>query len=174
MFILYCNTRPMKTFELKVSDLLKNPGKIDDLDFEKIMSEEIKNLSSKGISGKIILQSINDETILARLEWVHCHIKDTCDKCLEDYEREVLVEEHKTKFEIPNDKFLPEEESEDEEEIFNINPKSQTINIENFIRQAIYMQEPFVKKCSKCEDLDLENTEEDENFFSSQSNVVFS
>ena len=164
----------MKTFELKVSDLLKDPGKIDSIDFEKLFSENIENLSKDGISGSLTFQSINDTTILFSVENLKCKIRDNCDTCLEDYDREVFCEEYKTKFEIPNDEYMQDDESPESEEVFPINPKSETINIEDFLRQAIFMQEPFLKKCDACEKISLETEDEDIDPFSSSANVTFS
>jgi len=164
----------MKSFEIKVSDLLNNPGQVDSLKLDHLISQRIPNLTKDGISGKLTLQSINDTTILVTVYKLSCKISDTCDKCLEDYDREVFCEEYKAKFEIPNEELMSTDDESSEKDNFIVNPKSETIDLEEFFRQAILLQEPFVKKCENC--VGDEDSDEDEEYgpFGGKGNVVFS
>ncbi len=167
----------MNSFTIKVSDLLRNPWQTDSIEFEHTHTEKVKNLDSEWISGVIQLQSINDSTVWVILENIQCKINDTCDMCLNNYLRKVKNEEYKAKFEIPNDNYS-QENSDDffnihEEEIFPLNPKTESIDVEDMIVQAIGLETPFTKKCPQCEDKETQD-DNDEEFNTSSGNIIFS
>lgn len=158
----------MNSFNMKVSDLLKNPGQTDTIIFENIHTDLLPKLTEDWVSGIIHLQSINDSTIWLTLENVHCSLWDTCDRCLEEYQRPVVCEEYRAKFEIPNDEYKNEEEEENfdvnKEEIFPLNPKSESIDIEDMIVQAVVLQEPFIKKCESCKKIEEKENKENKDW----------
>ncbi len=138
-----------KIFEIKIGDLLKTTGKKDAITFEEKNIKELPNIQKPGIKGSLDIQSLNDTTILGILTDISCTTQDTCDKCLNTYTRKILCPEYKARFVIP-EKDDDEEDinKSDNEEIFPIDAKSETIDIKEMIIQSILLQEPISKKCS--------------------------
>jgi len=162
----------MNSFEIKVWDLLHKPWKIDTMSFEKLKTDQIQNLGEEWISWEINLQSLNDNTIIIILDKVKCSKKEQCDKCLTDFTKKINCKEYKARFIIPDEHF-EDEEIEDQDTIFTIDPKKEIINIENIILHAIWLEEDIVKKCEKCQSEKID--EDDElNYFESSSNITFS
>jgi uncharacterized metal-binding protein YceD (DUF177 family) len=52
---------------------------------------------------------------------------------------------------VINEKTKKEEEQISDDEVFVINTRNETIDLEPMILQAIRLEEPFVKRCTKCE-----------------------
>ena len=71
----------LKSFIIKVSDLLKEGGKSDTLYFEHKISPEISGLNKEGVSGKIILRSLHQDSLFITLEDLSCKLEDVCDRC---------------------------------------------------------------------------------------------
>lgn len=162
-----------KKFEIKVSDLLKQPWKKDVVKLEDLFPEKLPQIKI-GISGELELQSLNDSELLATLENVYTEIDEICDKCLEPFIRKVECEEYSAKFMMPRDE---EETEEEEEEYFPLDAKSEIINIEEMLVQSILLQEPITKKCNTCLEQDKDdNNDEDEyeSYFESTGNITFS
>ncbi|MEI8252243.1 MAG: hypothetical protein WCG25_00475 [bacterium] len=72
---------------------------------------------------------------------------------------------YKAKFIIPE--YYKDDENSTEE-IFPINHKDETINIEDMVVQDIVLQEPIVRRCKKCEKTIVQSDnieEEDVDYF---------
>jgi len=82
---------------------------------------------------------------------VKCHIHDVCDSCQKAHDREVLVPEYVARFVIEDDRTEEEKEANSDEELFLINAKSETIDIQDMVVQAILLNEPIVKRCAACQ-----------------------
>lgn len=135
-----------KKFEIKISDLLHQLAS-DTLTFEDIFLDDLPNLIGTWISGTVELYSMDGESVFAKLTDVHAVMKATCDVCLQEYERTVDVDEYTAKFALNKEDF----EESDEEVVFMIDPKNETIDLGEMIYQAIVLQDPFVFKCPSCE-----------------------
>lgn len=61
-----------------------------------------------------------------------------------------------------------QEVNESEEVLLYIDPKLETINIEDMVVQAILLDDPFVKRCTACSKR-LENVDDDEDLEESES-----
>lgn len=133
-----------RDFVVKVSDLLKNPGQTDIIEFEWISTSKIKGLTELGISGTVQLQSVNDETVLVTLEDISCEVSETSDISGKKYIREVYQETFNTKFVRA---FTNENDNQREvfDEEFPIDSKNETIDLEDAVVQAIMLQNPIVK-----------------------------
>jgi len=163
----------MTKFKIKISDLLKEPGKSDTLTFEEFFPEQLHNLGPNGIKGSLILVSLDDSTIMVTLENISCELEDFCDRCTKAFTRSVICETHKAKFLTPDQKSTEDDEIIDEEELFPIDD-GQNINIEEMIIQSIMLQEPITKRCAKCANLPIEDDDsEEENYFKSNDNIIF-
>ncbi|PJA48975.1 MAG: hypothetical protein CO170_00985 [candidate division SR1 bacterium CG_4_9_14_3_um_filter_40_9] len=170
-----------QNFSIKISDLLNHAGSIDEVRFEKKFSSQIPNLTVEGISGTFVIQSLNEASLLGTLTDVKCSINDVCDSCQTPYEREVFVTEYTARFALKmsedvvgGDQKINEDSSEDE--IFPIDAKSETINIQDMVVQAILLHEPIVKRCPPCEKkLEAEAGDDDElPEFESKATINFS
>jgi len=164
----------MNSFEIKIWDLLHKPWKIDTISFKNLKTNKITNLTEKWISWDINLQSLNDSTVIVILENIKCSKEEQCDKCLTNFTKKIKCKDYKARFIIPDEHF-EDEEIEDQDTIFTIDPKKELINIEQIILHAIWLEEDIVKKCKKCisEEIDDDENENIE-YFESSSNITFS
>lgn len=152
-----------QNFSIKISDLLNQTWSIDEVVFEKKFSSQIPNLTKEGISWTFVIQSLNEAALLGTLTDVKCSISDVCDSCQAPYEREVFVPEYIARFVIEDDRTEEEKAANSDEEVFLIDAKSETINIQDMVVQAILLHEPIVKRCPPCEKkLEAEGGDDDE------------
>lgn len=163
-----------KKFLIKISDLLNETGKSDEIAFEQKSIEEIPNLSKEGVAGTLTIQSVGIDSLLGTLHDVTCRIEDPCDSCGKSFVREVNIPEYTARFVI-KDSLTKEEEEASEEAILYINEKDDTIDISDMVYQAIMLNDPFVKRCPACEKrLAAEDDDEDLGSFGSGGNISFS
>jgi len=135
-----------KSFEIKVSDLLNHLGS-DSVAFEEKSSALLPQLTKEGMSGVLFFRSVDEESILVSLEDFDCVLEEECDSCGTQFLRPLHVDQYQAKCTL-NPKEL--EESTDEV-LFLIDPKKETIDVEDMLYQAVLLQEPFVKRCPACE-----------------------
>lgn len=163
-----------KWFVIKVADLLNQPWKSDELSFESKSTEQLPNLDENWLSWIVLLQSLDKNSILVDLVDVQGVIEDSCDICQKSYKREFVCPNYRAKFILPE--YDKDEESDAFEEIFPIEAKTDLINIEDMLVQAVILQEPIVKRCEECETkkFETENIENDEvDYFEWKSNIIF-
>jgi uncharacterized metal-binding protein YceD (DUF177 family) len=86
---------------------------------------------------------------------VSCTITEPCDKCTTIYDRKVDIEEYSAKFHVKID---PSDESD--EPVFLID-KNENIDIKDMLIQSIVLEEPFIKKCQKCQKEDTDEETDD-------------
>jgi uncharacterized metal-binding protein YceD (DUF177 family) len=111
---------------------------------------------------------------LGTLRDVTCRIEETCDSCGTIYIREITIPEYVVRF-VEEGSLTKEELEVAEEAILLINPKDETIDISEMIVQSIVLNEPFAKRCEKCEKrLSSEEDDEDLGEFVSGGNINFS
>lgn len=169
-----------KNFEIKVSDLLKNPWKTDQIVFEKKFSDDIQWLTDDGVRWVVNLWSLDKASLIVDINDISCQIDDTCDICSEWFRRDIDIETYEMKFIIPDKKIwnLDKDSQLEEGEVFHINAKNEIIDVEEMIVQAIKLEEPMSKKCNKCIenaapiDYESEFEEEDPEYFQA-NNVRF-
>lgn len=163
-----------QNFSIKISDLLNQTWKIDEVVFEKKFSDQIPHLTKEGISWTFVVQSLNESSLLGTLKDLTCRIDDTCDSCQDSFVRNVLVPEYIARFVIESEQ-TEEEKANAEESVFFIDPKNEVIDIHDMVVQAILLQEPIVKRCAACEKK-LENVSDDDELptFEAKWNINFS
>ena len=157
-----------KVLTIKVSDLLNKLGKTDSISFENVLLKNIPNLDPEWISGEIILQSVNDDSLFAEVKNINCKTHEICDLCTNEYTTEYKDINYEWRFQTEDTL------SEDNDEIFPIDDKW-LINIEDLLTQSILLNDSFSKICPKCKDKQREDT--DENLyddFNWWANVYFS
>jgi len=161
-------------FLIKISDLLNETGKSDEIAFENKFVDQIPNLMEEGIAGTLTIQSVGSDSLLGTLHDVTCRIEDPCDSCGKNFIREVTVPEYTARF-VAKGSLTKEEEEAAEEAILYINEKDDSIDISDMVYQAIMLDDPFVKRCAACEKR-LAATEDDEDMgsFASGGNISFS
>ena len=145
-----------KSFELKVSDLLHHLG-TDTIDFEEMKTSLVPSLTEEGMSGRLILHSLDGKSVLVSLEDFDCEVMDNCDHCESEFLRTVHIDEYVARFVFD----AKELENSDEEVLFLIDTKSDTIDVEEMLYQAILLQEPFVKKCEICSSIIVDEEDSD-------------
>ena len=150
-----------KSFVIKVGDLLQEWGKTDSLDFSWKISQELPQVDDKGISWTVVLNSMNQDSLFVRLEDIHCTLQETCDRCWANYIRTVDIPEYIARFVI-NEERKKEEQNTSDEEIFVINARDESIDLEPMIVQSITLERPFVNHCPQCEKETQNQKDEDE------------
>ena len=162
-----------KSFIIKIGDLLKETGRTDELVFEDKQTELIPDLSAKGISGKVLLQSLTKDSVYADLEDITCAIDCTCDTCGSDFVRDVHIHQYWAKFVLGEEKQKMEQDNS-EEEIFSINPRDEGIDIEDMIIQAIRLDDPIVNHCPLCAKMieELPDEEDDPDYLEWKGNIL--
>lgn len=129
---------------IKVSDLLLHIGQIDTVTFSWLIVPSIIWLDVEGISWKLLLQSIDNSTIIATLEDIQCHIHEESDVSWSPYVRTVRPMPFSAYFVLnPSVQTYNED---DDSPIFSIDPKNLTIDTEEMIYQCILLETPFVKR----------------------------
>lgn len=162
-----------KSFVIKVGDLLKEGWKSDSIEFEWKSTSELPELDKKWISWTVVLKSLNQNSLYVSLEDILCNIEDTCDRCWANYTRKVENPEYIARFVI-NEKIKQEEQETSEEEIFIINARDESIDLEPMIIQSIRLQDPFIKHCPKCEkEIANKPDEDEEEEFIGRGNIIF-
>lgn len=121
-------------------DLLRNPWRLDTIEIDKFLLEDIQGLTADGVSGSLTLQGVTDWSVKVILQEAHATILDTCDISGEEYERQVEVKNFDARFSSEV------EEAKDRvyDELFPLDPTSETISLYDLILQAIKLQEPLV------------------------------
>lgn len=135
-------------FKIKVSDLLLNPGQKDETLFKNKRVKSITNISKEGISGKVILQSLDTKTISAKIKDLKWKMSHTCDICWKLFDKDFIVDNYETTFVLPEIHHDMTEKIHDEE--FLINTKDESIDLEEVITHAIWETRPIVEKCESC------------------------
>lgn len=166
-----------KIFKIKIADLLNETGKQDEVVFEHKFSDQLPHLDDQGISWSVMVQSLDATSLLGTLTDVTARFDETCDSCWNSFIRTVSVPSYIGRF-VFEDEAKKEEVGESEEVLFFIDSKSETINIEDMVVQAILLDEPFVKRCDTCTkrlaNLDDEDELDEFDEYESKGNVIFS
>jgi uncharacterized metal-binding protein YceD (DUF177 family) len=131
-----------KSFEIKVSDLLHHLG-TDSVEFEGKTTDLLPQLSSEGMSGTLSFSSVDGNSVLVSLQHFGCVLEDSCDSCGGPFLRNVHVENYVAKFTLDTQELA----DSSDEVLFLIDPKNETIDVEEMLYQAVLLQDPFVKRC---------------------------
>ena len=163
-----------KKFLMKISDLLTETGRSDEIRFDTKFVEQLPTLTKEGISGSLSLRSINGDSLLGTLYDIHCEVDETCDSCGKSFVRTVDVPEYSARF-VTKGSLTPEEEEASEEALLFINDNDDTIDVQDMISQAIILNDPFVKRCPACEKKLAETSDDDDDaYFEGRGNISFS
>jgi len=161
-----------RNFGIKISDLLNETWKIDEISFQNKFIDQLPNLGKEWISWKFTMQSLNDSSLLGKLTDIICQLEEICDSCWTCYIRDVNIPEYVARF-VSSDE-LEKEKEKSEEDVFSIDPKNETIDIVDMVLQSIVLNEPFVKHCKACQKkIDDSSDDEDLWYFEAKGNVNF-
>ena len=136
------------TFTLKISDLLQNIGS------DRVVFDE------QGMKGVLELYALDGKSVLVKVKDFEKNVESVCDRCAKTFMREIRVPEYVAKYTLDKKEF---EESE-EDVLFLIDEKNQTIDVEELLYQVTISEDPFVLKCPECQEAtaDLEDDEDEE------------
>ncbi|MCX6823855.1 MAG: YceD family protein [candidate division SR1 bacterium] len=164
-----------KIFKIKIADLLNETGKQDEIVFEHKFSDQLPNLDDEGIAANFTVQSLDNTSLLGTLTDVTARFHETCDSCGASFMRSVDVPSYTARFVFEDEITKKKESVETEEVVLYIDPKAETINIEDMVVQAILLNDPFVKRCDTCTKR-LESVDDEDDFdeFQSKGNIIFS
>lgn len=164
-----------KVFKIKIADLLNETGREDQITFEHKFSDQLPNLDENGVSWTFTIQSLDKTSLLGTLTDVTASFHETCDSCGKSFVRTVEIPSYVARFVFEDEVKKEKSESQSEEVLFYIDPKSENINVEDMVAQSILLNDPFVKRCKVCTNrLDsLSDDEDDLDEFQSTWNIVF-
>lgn len=140
--------------------------------FEHKIIKELKHLKPTGLKGEIFLQSLNNHEIFARLNNLEAPMSYTCEKTWQLFDQTIIVTNYESSFVLPSE----EHYDPDQEEVFFINQKDETIDIEPLIREAIQLNEPIIKISPdylKQHENEPTVDDEDIDYFESHDTVIF-
>lgn len=165
-----------KVFKIKIADLLNETWREDQITFERKFSDQLPNLDDEGIAWTFTIQSLDNTSLLWTLTDVTARFHEMCESCGTSFVRSVHIPSYIARFVFEDEIKKEKEINESEEVLFTIDPKAETINIEDMVAQSILLNDPFVKRCDACtkrlasDDYD----EDDMGEFSSGWNITFS
>lgn len=165
-----------KVFKIKIADLLNETGRQDEVVFEHKFSDQLPNLDDEGIAWAFTVQSLDNTSLLGTLHDVTANFHEVCDSCATAFVRSVHVPSYVARFTFEEEVKKEKDISESEEVLFYIDPKAETINIEDMVVQSILLNDPFVKRCKACTKRleSVSDDEEDLGEFPSAGNIIFS
>ncbi len=168
-------TKKDKVFKIKIADLLNETGRQDEIVFEHKFSDQLPNLDVEGVTWTFTIQSLDATSLLGTLSDVQTSFHEICDSCGASFIRSVHVPLYTGRF-VFEDEIAKKEAPESDEVLFYIDSKSETINIEDMVVQAILLDDPFVKRCAACTKrlASLDDDEEDLGEFEAKGNIIFS
>lgn len=132
-------------FTVKVSDLLRSPGSKDTVYFSNKFSTHIPMLIDTGITSTIHLQWLNKEEIMVVCEHTRCEILVECDKCWTQFTK--VLEAPSTTSKVS----MRTRTSPEQEEDISIDPKTETIDMEQYITNTLLLSLAVVNLCTQCE-----------------------
>lgn len=135
-------------WKIKVSDLINNPWRKDFIEFENKYLSTIPWYENIWFSGKVELQSLSETSIIATIIELKTTYSHACDKCWNNFDIDFETSNYETKFEM-NKSDIAEWEYIEEDNI--ISEKDESIDVENIIFQAFFIQQPLVYICQECE-----------------------
>ncbi len=165
-----------KIFKIKIADLLNETWRQDEVVFEHKFSDQLPNLDDEGIAWTFTIQSLDNTSLLGTLTGVTARFHETCESCGASFLRSVDIPSYTARFVFEDEVAKKKEPAESEEVLLYIDPKAETINIEDMVVQAILLNDPFVKRCDACTKR-LASTDDDEDDlgeFESKWNINFS
>jgi hypothetical protein len=128
-------------FVIKVWDLLRNPWRLDTIEFNHLMIDDIDGLSKEGISWTLILQWVNDGSVKIIIKHAIAVVSDICDLSGEEYDRIVEIKNFDARFSTD---VHGEDKDRVYDELFPLDPQWETINIYDLLLQSIQLQDPIV------------------------------
>ncbi len=128
-------------FVIKVWDLLRNPWRLDTIDFDHLMIEDLSGLSADGVSWTLVLQWVNDGSVKAIIKNAKAMVSDVCDLSGEEYDRVIDIKNFDARFSTDVD---GEDKDRVYDELFPLDPQGETITIYDLLLQSIKLQEPIV------------------------------
>ena len=161
-----------KEFKIKVSDLLGQPWKIDEIDIKNMFSKLVPWLTKEWISGDLYLKSLDDNSVFAELENISCCREKPCERCQIIFEEKKEYPPYTSKFSLVKNK-----DELDDDAVFEIDNK-ENINLEDMITQNILLEDEIWNYCNKCKlkiwELDNDDFNQYDNVDDSKKwNIVF-
>lgn len=144
-FIVVCLGLSMhvKWFVIKVWDLLRNPGKVDEIRFDNLTMQSFVDLTSGWVSGILLLQGINESTVRVTVQSLVAHVRDICDLSWEEFEREVVIEDK----DLIYSSAIAVDEFDNNSLYDNLFPRDgvhESLDLEDGLRQLIEGEQPVV------------------------------
>lgn len=125
---------------IKIGDLITHVGSEDTIKLDQQPCETLPTLTKTGLSGEVHLQSINTKTILCTLRTLTANLESVSDISGKLFIRPVSCPETTTRFALDFD----EKSDEAWDDVFPIETKNGSIDLEPRLTQCILLQDPVV------------------------------
>ncbi len=110
-----------------------------------------------GMKGVLELDAVDGKSVLVRVKEFEWEEEVICDRCERKFMREVKVPEYTAKYTLDRKEF----EDSEEDVLFLIDARNETIDVKELFYQVSHSEDPFVTRCETCE-MALENQELEE------------
>ena len=137
----------MKETQIKIADLLLSVGSTDTVSVKGVFIPRVVWLQEEGITLTVSLQSIDDRTVVAMIEKLHCLLDDVSDISWKPFVREITIFDYIGKFVLDDSNLVDDRD----DPLFPI--QWDHIDMEEMIYQSIQLQEPLVKRTKKEQEL---------------------
>ncbi len=133
-------------WKVKVGDLLHNIGKADEVTFEGRYLHDYEDICDPGISGKFTLQAINKTSVQVIFSGIECDVKYVSDISGKEYIKHLVIDEYEALFIFPEDESQIETTYESYSDIYFIDMKDFSIDLEDCMVNIIRSQDPVIKQ----------------------------
>lgn len=125
---------------LKVGDLLRNPGHMDTVEISFDHFDDLPEMIAPGITGTLAMQGVTDGSVRVMLRDAQVHMRYLCDLTNEPYDTIIMIDEFDARFIVFD---ANDEEDRYFDDVFPMDGNAETIDVYDFMVQAIRFQEPI-------------------------------
>ncbi len=129
----------------KVGDLLHNPWMVDTIDFSERYVDSMPNILEPWISWTITLQALNNHSVQVFITDIVCTLEDISDISGDTFVRAINVDEYEVLYTLPEENVDVDDVYASFNDVYYINAKDFSIDLEDCIANAIKSQDPIVK-----------------------------
>ncbi len=133
-------------WKIKVSDLLRNPGKEDVIDFDHKFIENFVGITEEGISGSIIIKALDRYSVLVSIENLKVSVEAISDISGKEYIEYITNPFYEALFIIPQEVKKHIRGKDEADEYFVISEKDESIDVSDTVENAITSAQPIIKK----------------------------
>jgi len=123
---------------VKVWDLLTQPGSDDLMSWTHQPIETLPNITSDNLDITMKIVAVNHHDVWITIVWLRCAFQEVCDYSWQEYIRTLELT-------AADDETLRFSHDSDDDEVYPINTRDNTIDLLTAITQLIHLYEPVSK-----------------------------